>query len=177
MTTPMRARARVDDAEDARPRDATTAPRPTRASASASTRTHRRRDADETDARVAAMSAEVRALRETLDRLEREKLARVERRRDTARARATPSTASAATGRATKTPSSSSPPPRELAAAGLDDELAAASRFRARCRASAIDSSIVFDDASTPFEAVTRQFTLGVVKRLPEDARRPKSDV
>jgi len=176
MTTPMRARARVDDAEDARPRDATTVPRPTRASASASTRTHRRRDADETDARVAAMSAEVRALRETLDRLEREKLARVERRRDVARARATPSTASAPTGRATKTPSSSSPP-RELAAAGLDDELAAASRFRARCRASAIDSSIVFDDASTPFEAVTRQFTLGVVKRLPEDARRPKRDV
>ena len=166
----MTTRARVEDAEDARPRDVTTAPRPSSSSSSSSskTRTRRRRDADETDARVAAMSAEVRALRETL--------ARLERRREIVSARATPSTAPTAT---TATTGRSKPPRALDGADGADgdDELAAAARFNARCRASAIDASVVFDDASTPFEAVTRQFTLGVVKRLPEDARRPKSDV
>jgi len=50
-----------------------------------------------------------------------------------------------------------------------DDETAVDARFRARCRAHVAKESSSIDDASMSLDAVTRQFTLGVVRRLPED--------
>ena len=51
-----------------------------------------------------------------------------------------------------------------------EDETTVDARFRARCRAYTANDSSSIDDESISLDAVTRQFTLGVVRRLPEDS-------
>jgi hypothetical protein len=154
--TPTRS-ARVaiadDDDADARPRDSARAPRPT-------TPTTRRA----MDAKIAAVSEEVRALRDMVRRLERATP------RDDARRHPDVSRASLAT-TTTARLSNGSARERRRARDAEDDETAVDARFRARCRAHVAkeSSSISIDDESTSLDAVTRQFTLGVVRRLPED--------
>ena len=119
------------------------------------------------DAKIAAVSEEVRALREMVRRLERatprDDIAR--RHRDSTRARRATTTARRST-------EGSATPRRRAEDADdeKDDETAVDARFRARCRAHVAKESSSIDDASMSLDAVTRQFTLGVVRRLPEDA-------
>lgn len=140
-----------DDDADARPRDSARAPRPT-------TPTTRRA----MDAKIAAVSEEVRALRDMVRRLERATP------RDDARRHPDVSRASLAT-TTTARLSNGSARERRRARDAEDDETAVDARFRARCRAHVAKESSSIDDESTSLDAVTRQFTLGVVRRLPED--------
>ena len=116
------------------------------------------------DAKIAAVSEEVRALRELVRRLERATPRDDARRhRDVSRARLATTTARLSNGSARA---------RRLARDDAeDDETAVDARFRARCRAHVAkdSSSSSIDDESMSLDAVTRQFTLGVVRRLPED--------
>ena len=114
------------------------------------------------DAKIAAVSEEVRALREMVRRLERATPRDDARRHpDVSRARlATTTTARLSNGSARE---------RRRARDAEDDETAVDARFRARCRAHVAKESSSIDDESTSLDAVTRQFTLGVVRRLPED--------
>ena len=114
------------------------------------------------DAKIAAVSEEVRALREMVRRLERATPRDDARRhRDVSRARQATTTARLSNGSARA---------RHLARDDAeDDETAVDARFRARCRAHVAKESSSIDDESTSLDAVTRQFTLGVVRRLPED--------
>ena len=149
-TTSARVATERDD-DDARPRDSARAPRPT-------TPTTRRA----MDAKIAAVSEEVRALREMVRRLERATP------RDDARRHPDVSRASLAT-TTTARLSNGSARERRRARDAEDDETAVDARFRARCRAHVAKESSSIDDASMSLDAVTRQFTLGVVRRLPED--------
>ena len=115
------------------------------------------------DAKIAAVSEEVRALRDMVRRLERATP------RDDARRHPDVSRASLAT-TTTARLSNGSARARHLARDDAeDDETAVDARFRARCRAHVAKESSSIDDESTSLDAVTRQFTLGVVRRLPED--------
>ena len=149
-TTSARVATERDD-DDARPRDSARAPRPT-------TPTTRRA----MDAKIAAVSEEVRALRDMVRRLERATP------RDDARRHPDVSRASLAT-TTTARLSNGSARERRRARDAEDDETAVDARFRARCRAHVAKESSSIDDESTSLDAVTRQFTLGVVRRLPED--------
>ena len=144
----------ADDAdEDARPRDSARAPRPT-------TPTTRRA----MDAKIAAVSEEVRALREMVRRLERA-TPRDDARRHPDVSRASLATTTTTTARL----SNGSARERRRARDAEDDETAVDARFRARCRAHVAKDSSSIDDESMSLDAVTRQFILGVVRRLPED--------
>ena len=113
------------------------------------------------DEKIAAVSEEVRALREMVSRLERATPRDdARRRRDVSRARRATTTAR---------PSNGSSRARNAADAADEDETTVDARFRARCRAHAANDASSIDDESMSLDAVTRQFTLGVVRRVPED--------
>ena len=116
------------------------------------------------DAKIAAVSEEVRALRDMVRRLERA-TPRDDARRHPDVSRASLATTTTTTARL----SNGSQRERRRASAPKTTTAVPTRGFRARCRAHVAKESSSIDDESTSLDAVTRQFTLGVVRRLPED--------